>query len=120
MNSFSPKSNDRSEIELSRKYPRHKTSLPITATILDQKGYVTVQGRCVEIAEGGLGAMLSADIASGEIVALEFSIPSLPKPLALRAVVRRRTGLSYGLEFVSLANEQRASIREFCKDLPPA
>jgi hypothetical protein len=120
MNSFSPNSTERAEIERRRKFPRYRANLPITLTLLGPAGYVTIEGHCTELAEGGLGVMVSADLVSGEIVSLKLWIPNLKEPLALRAVVRRRAGLSYGLEFVSILPEQSQPIRTFCGGLPPA
>jgi hypothetical protein len=120
MNTFPPNSTERAEIERRRKFPRYRVNLPTTVTLLGHAGYVTVQGHCTELAEGGLGVMVSADLVSGEIVSLELWIPNLKEPLALRAVVRRQAGLLHGLEFVSIPPDQCATIRTFCNGLPPA
>jgi hypothetical protein len=120
MNTFSSNSTERSEIERRRRFPRYRTNLLTNVTLLGQTGYVTVRGHCTELAEGGLGVMVSADLASGEIVSVELWIPNLKEPLALRAVVRRQAGLSYGLEFVSILPDQCEAIRTFCSGLPPA
>jgi hypothetical protein len=120
MNTFSPNSAERTEIERRRKFPRYRANLPTTLTFLGQAGYVTMEGHCTELAEGGLGVMVSADLVNGEIVSLKLWIPNLKEPMALRAVVRRRAGLSYGLEFVSILPDQCEAIRTFCGGLPPA
>jgi hypothetical protein len=112
--------NERVDLERRRKFPRYRVSVQVTATVLRPAGYVTIEGRCTELAEGGLGLMLSADIASGEIVSLQLGIPTLKEPLTLRAVVRRRNRLAYGLEFVSILAEHLEAIRGYCAGRPPA
>ena len=101
-----------------RRFTRHRTDLPLTVTVLRQDGYVRLQGRCHEIAEAGLGGVISTALVSGEVVSLEFSIPDLPQPLILRAVVRHRAGFVHGFEFIGLSPEQRDCILTFARPLP--
>ena len=101
-----------------RRFTRHRTDLPLTVTVLRQDGYVRLQGRCHEIAEAGLGGVISTALVAGEVVSLEFSIPDLPQSLVLRAVVRHRAGLVHGFEFIGLSPEQRECILAFARPLP--
>ena len=101
-----------------RRFTRHRTDLPLTVAVLRPEGYVRLQGRCHEIAEGGLGGVISTALVSGEVVSLEFSIPDVPQPLALRAVVRHRAGFVHGFEFIGLSPEQRECILTFARLLP--
>ena len=101
-----------------RRFTRHRTDLPLTVTVLRQDGYVRLQGRCHEIAEAGLGGVISTALVAGEVVSLEFSIPDVPQPLVLRAVVRHRAGLVHGFEFIGLSPEQRECILAFARPLP--
>ena len=101
-----------------RRFTRHRTDLPLTVTVLRQDGYVRLQGRCHEIAEAGLGGVISTALVSGEVVSLEFSIPDVPEPLVLRAVVRHRAGFVHGFEFIRPSPEQRDYILTFSRPLP--
>ena len=101
-----------------RRFTRHRTDLPLTVTVLRQDGYVRLQGRCHEIAEAGLGGVISTALVAGEVVSLEFSIPDVPQPLVLRAVVRHRAGLVHGFEFIGASPEQRDCILTFARPLP--
>jgi len=101
-----------------RRFTRHRTDLPLTVTVLRQDGYVRLQGRCHEIAEAGLGGVISTALVAGEVVSLEFSIPDVPQPLILRAVVRHRAGLVHGFEFIGASPEQRDCILTFARPLP--
>jgi len=103
-----------------RRFARYRTELPVIVRVLGEQGYVRVHGRCFEIAEAGLGAVITSELPAGEMVSLEFSIPNAPEPYVLRAVVRHRMGFLHGFEFVGLLNEQREQIRALCHKLPPA
>src|SRR5207302_9333092 len=90
-----------------RRFTRHRTDLPLTVTVLRQDGYVQLQGRCHEIAEAGLGGVISTALVAGEVVSLEVSILDVPEPLVLRAVVRHRSGFAHGSEYIMSSAEQR-------------
>jgi PilZ domain len=94
--------------------------LPLVLKLLGRHGYVRVYGRCFEIAEAGLGAVTASELAVGDIVSVELSIPDMPEPIAVRAVVRHRVGFLHGCEFVGLLPEQLEWIRKFCRHLQPA
>jgi hypothetical protein len=119
MTSSSPKSarpHQKDGREYMRRFSRHRTDLPLIVRVLAEHGYVRVHGRCTEIAVSGLGAVTSAELVPGEIVALEFAIPE-GEALELRAVVRHRMGFLHGFEFISLLPEQAEQIRAFCEAL---
>jgi hypothetical protein len=101
-----------------RRFTRHRTDLPLTVTVLRQDGYVRLQGRCHEIAQAGLGGVISTALVAGEVVSLEFFIPDVPQPLVLRAVVRHRAGFVHGFEFIGPSPEQRDCILTFSRPLP--
>lgn len=102
-----------------RRYARYRTELPLIVKVLGQDGYLRIHGRCFEIAENGLGAVVTSEFRPGEMVSLELSIPKVADLQNLRAVVRHRMGFLHGFEFVGILPEQRAHIRTFCRTLPP-
>ena len=71
-------------------------------------------GRTLGISEAGISAVLAADLDLSESVSLEFALPSSPQSMAVRAVVRNRSGARYGFEFLTLSAEQRTAINSFC------
>ena len=81
-----------------------------------QDGYKSFEGRCSEIAEAGLGAIISTELAVGETASLEIALPVPHQPLKLRSVLRRRKGLFHGFEFLHLQPEQREVILSFCHE----
>jgi hypothetical protein len=100
-----------------RRFPRCRTDLKLTVLVLGPDGHFEIKGLCNQIAEGGLGAIISGELSVGEMVNLQLSIPSEPQPISLRAVVRWRNRLQYGFEFFGISSPQRALIRDYCKDI---
>ncbi len=98
-----------------RRFPRYRIDLPLT--VCDQHDH-ELEGRCLVIGEGGLGAVLPRPVPVGSVVQLRFALPTHATQLHLWAVVRNQLDLRHGLEFVSVTEEERLSIRRFCGDLP--
>jgi hypothetical protein len=103
-----------------RRYARYRTELPVIVKMLGKDGYVRIHGRCFEIAEAGLGAVISSELTAGEMVTLEFSIPEISEVFVMRAVVRHRMGFLHGFEFVGALPGQTESIHGFCQKLDPS
>src|SRR5271163_1703597 len=68
-------------------------------------------GRCTDLSEAGVGAVIAGELAAGLQVAVELRLPNVGVPVRARAVVRHQSRLRCGLEFVSLSVEQREMIR---------
>jgi hypothetical protein len=102
-----------------RRYPRYRTDFLLKATVLRDDGYAEFQGRCGDLGEGGFGAVLNAELAPGEVIALDFVLPEGVEPLAVRAIVRYRKGLIHGFEFLGLTPEQQHRIQTICRSLRP-
>jgi hypothetical protein len=77
----------------------------------------TFIGRTKDIAEGGLGATIPANIDIGEIVELEVQLPDAKEPLKIKAEVRYRHGFQYGFKFVQVTEPQKEMIRRTTRDL---
>jgi len=97
-----------------RRVSRYRASLPV-AVRSRQDG--DLEGRTSIISEGGLCLTLPEAIAVGSVVELRFAIPTHPTELRLWAVVRTLIGLQHGLEFVSLTEGERLSLRQLCNVL---
>jgi hypothetical protein len=89
----------------------------VTVVVLGPKGHFEVNGLCNQIGEGGLGAIIASELPVAEVVNVQFSIPSQPDSISVRAVVRWRDRLQHGFEFFGIPSEIRARIRDYCKDL---
>src|ERR1700674_4488199 len=103
-----------------RRYARYRTEIPVIVKVLGKDGYVRVHGRCFEIAEAGLGAVITSELMAGEMVTLEFSIPDVSDIFLMRAVVRHRMGFLHGFEFVGALPGQTEIIQKFCQKLEPS
>jgi len=77
----------------------------------------TCWGRSTELGQDGIGATLTGNLETGEIVSLEIPLPLSPYPLKVRAIVRYCQGLRYGFEFLTLNENQRDIIRRVCEVL---
>ena len=69
-------------------------------------------GRCRDVCEGGLGAVLEAFLEIDEVVALDVPAFFTGEPLRAHACVRYRNGNVYGFEFVTLSAKEREHIRK--------
>jgi len=103
-----------------RRFARYRTEIPVVVRVLGKDGYVRVHGRCFEINDSGLGAVVTSELTTGEMVSVEFSIPHVPDALLLRAVIRHRMGFLHGFEFVGILPDQREQIKTYCQTLQPA
>ena len=103
-----------------RHYARYRTELPVIVKILGQDGYMRIHGRCFEIAEAGLGAVITSELGPGEMVTLEFSIPGVAEAFVMKAVVRHRMGFLHGFEFMASLPDQGQHIQTLCRTLQPS
>ena len=71
-------------------------------------------GRTGELSQDGLGATLSGELQTGEVVSLEFPLPLPPHSIKVRAVVRYNEGLRHGFEFLVMNDEQRLVLHQVC------
>ncbi len=103
-----------------RRFARYRTELAVIVKVLAPEGFVRIHGRCFEIAEAGLGAVITSELNPGEMTSLELMLPEHSEALAIRAVVRHRMGFLHGFEFVGILPDQREQIRAYCRNLKPA
>ncbi len=94
-----------------RLFPRHPIRVPVDLIALRSGVPVNLPGRCTDISESGLGAVVAGELAEGQQVAVELRLPNVGVPVRARAVVRYQSRFHCGLEFSGLAIEQREMIR---------
>jgi TonB family protein len=68
-------------------------------------------GRCTDLSEAGVGAIVAGELAAGQQVAVELRLPNVGALIRARALVRYQSRLRCGLEFAGLKAEQREMIR---------
>jgi c-di-GMP-binding flagellar brake protein YcgR len=102
-----------------RRDPRYRCNFPVTVTLLAGNGYRQLNAHCKDLSKAGMGILLAEDLALGEVLSLNFSIPGSSQQWEVRAVLRYRRSYHYGLEFISLTPEQGATLHRFVQGLEP-
>lgn len=97
-----------------RRYSRYRFDVRIELSVFRDGQTVTCWGRTSELGQDGIGATLSGELQTGEVVTMEFPIPIPPHLMKVRAVVRYSQGLRCGFEFLVVTNEQRVMLRQVC------
>ena len=97
--------------------PRRKVAVPLSVTILRSGVPDAVPGRSVDVGEGGLGAVLAAEVFPGELVGVEFQLPDAGAVLA-KARVCYQEKLRCGLQFLSIPPDQREMLGAWTLDVP--
>jgi hypothetical protein len=100
-----------------RRYPRFAVDVRMQVRMFQDGEFRTCWGRSTELGQDGIGATLTGELESGEIVSLDIPLPLSPYPLRIRAIVRYRQGLRYGFEFLTLSDSQRDTIARVCEML---
>ncbi len=96
-----------------RRFPRFSLSTPVDILILRSGIPDTIPGRSLNVSEGGMAAILAAELRSGQTVGVELVIPEAHSPVRAKATVKYHTELLCGLEFQGLSQEQKALLRSF-------
>lgn len=98
--------------EALRRWPRYKLEVPLRVIAHKAGKAVIVQGRGNELNEGGMAVFAGIELALGEEVAVEFTPPYSGQPIRVRALVRNRTGYSYGVEFLTATIEDNQNVSQ--------
>jgi len=94
-----------------RSFNRHPINVPLDMIALRSGVPDNLPGRCTDISEAGVGAVVAGELAAGLQVAVELRLPNVGVPVRARALVRYQSRLRCGFEFVGLSVEQREMIR---------
>ncbi|HEY6339516.1 MAG TPA: PilZ domain-containing protein [Candidatus Sulfotelmatobacter sp.] len=103
-----------------RRNARYRASFQVLVTLLAAGRYQTLEAHCKDVSKAGLGLMIAAEIASGEVVSLNFTLPGLSEPWEVRGVLRHRRGYHYGFEFLSLCPDRNTILKQFIQGLERA
>jgi len=102
---------------VARRFPRFTLDVRLQVKMFQEGEFRTCWGRSVEIGQDGIGATLTGNLETGEIVTLEIPLPLTPYPIKVRAIVRYCQGLRYGFEFLTMNEAQRDTIQRVCQYL---
>ena len=94
-----------------RSQPRFKLEVDIK---IHSRTCGLVQGRTVDISESGISAILPLELALGELVELDFTLPF--GRVTVYALVRQRSAFRYGFQFTEW-NFTEGVIRPTCRVL---
>jgi PilZ domain len=97
-----------------RRHPRYKLEVDLR---IYPRNSAVVRGHSVDISESGLSAMLRVEVPLGEVVRLEFAIPT--GEVAIHALVRQRNAFRYGFQFLE-AISQLEIIARACRQIAVA
>ena len=97
-----------------RRHPRYK--LEVEVRIYPWNSQV-VRGHSVDLSESGISAMLREEVPIGEVVRLEFTVPS--GEVQIHALVRQRNAFRYGFQFLE-ATSQLEIVQRTCRQLSVA
>lgn len=89
-----------------QRHPRTLLSVPLKLQYLGPHGIRTTHGISLDVAEGGMGALLQHNLGVGETVGIEFELQG--HSLSAVAIVRHCSSARSGFEFVGLPVEERA------------
>jgi len=98
---------------------RFATNVPLDVIALRCGVPEDLPGRCTDLSEGGVGAMVAGELSVGQQVAIELRLPHVGVPLRARALVRHQGRLHHGFQFIVLAADQREMIRYWARRLAP-
>ena len=103
-----------------RSLPRHPIRVALDVVALQSGIPHNMPGRCCDLSEAGLGAIVAGELIAGQAVAIELRLPNVGLPVRARAQVRYQERLRCGLQFVGLSIEQREKIRYWTsQNVPP-
>jgi hypothetical protein len=99
---------------------RKPINVPLDLIALRSGVPENLPGRCIDISETGVGAVVAGELSAGQQVAVELRLPNVGVPVRARALVRYQSRLRCGLEFVGLSAELREMIRYWSYLAPAA
>jgi protein TonB len=102
-----------------RRIPRYSVAIPVDITVLRSGAPASIPGRSLDLGEGGVAAVLAAELQLGEWVAVEFLLPNAGQSFQTKAVVRHHNHLRCGFEFLGLSGDQRSMIRRWAGNSQP-
>lgn len=105
---------------ITRTLQRYKVVVPVIVRVTRNGVSVHLNAMSTDMGEGGIGVQLtSGELTAGEIVSVEFSLPTSPHPMKVYAMVRHRKMDQYGIQFVDISGEHRQAIGDLCDVLVP-
>jgi TonB family protein len=102
-----------------RALPRYPIEVSLDVIALQSGIPNSMPGRCCDLSEAGLAAVIAGEVIAGQSVAIEMHLPNVGLPVRARAQVRYQERLRCGLQFVGLSLDQREKIRYWASQTAP-
>jgi hypothetical protein len=100
-----------------RRWERYQVKIRTKITLNAKGETLCFHGEASDVSQGGLRLFMPRDLESGIIVLLEFSLPYNSRAMAIRGLIRNRSGFSYGIEFLHPTVYQQETLTQLCKTL---
>ncbi len=98
-----------------RRWERHDVRIPVNVSTTVNGDTFQFTGEACDISIGGLRLFLTREVAPGAGLVMEFLLPYCSSTLAMRGVVRNRSGFTHGIEFTHTTPDQQQQIERTCK-----
>ena len=96
--------------QANRRAMRYKLDVPLRVIVQKHGGSVIREGRGTEISECGMRVMAGVELAVGEGLEIEFTLPYSSEPIRVSGAVRNREGYRYGCEFMTDDQAERKDV----------
>jgi hypothetical protein len=93
-----------------RRTPRFKLDVPLRIILHKIEATLVRQGRGTELNDNGLCVLVGVELAVGDLVKIEFTLPYSGEPIRVSGTVRNRQGYRYGCEFSPEGQEEREAV----------
>ena len=100
-----------------RRTPRYNVDVRIKLIVTKEGKNFMVHGRGNDIGESGMAMFVAHDLAVGQRVEVEFTLPYSRQPMRVGITIRNKNGYRYGAEFMTLSTPQKEEISRLCKAL---
>lgn len=104
---------------VTRSHQRHAVVVPLMVKVVRSGKPTFLTGLATDLSDSGVGGKVEGGLIPGELVTVQFTLPTSPATLYLHATVRHRDGHRYGFEFVEPSPEILQPILALCEVLPP-
>ena len=94
-----------------RQWVRYPVEMPVELRTRPNE-ISTVYGRALDLCQQGVGLLAACDLAVGQRIEIDFTIPQLGQHFKFPAEIRNRNGYRYGLEFKSVPGQRPSTFAE--------
>ncbi len=100
-----------------RRWERYQVKIRTKVTLNRNGETLSFHGEAADVSQGGLRLFMPRELEPGIILLLEFSLPYNSRVMAIRGLIRNRSGFSYGVEFMRPTVNQQQTMIQLCKTL---